>query len=131
VKKKNKHKMKLRNAAPRSANETPLQRLGYTAGGAAASAVLGGYLAKQGWAPKTVAGALATLGAGLTWKGDSPQAKSVGSGVMGASGGQLVMELLVDFEEKRQKKPANAQALPPGSLESALERARQRLAAAT
>jgi hypothetical protein len=146
--KKKYKKHKFRNAAPRAVKpvakpgeETPLQRLGYTAAGTAASAFFGGFLAKSGWAPKTVSAALTTLGAGLTWKGDSAPAKSVGSGVMGASGGQLVMELMVDHEKKRAekehekeqkeqeaKKPSNAAALPPGSLEDALARAKTRLA---
>jgi hypothetical protein len=155
VKKKSK-KYKFRNAAPRAARnaapravkhhaksgeETSLQRLGYTAAGTAASAFFGAFLAKGGWAPKTVSTALTTLGAGLTWKGDSPQAKSIGSGVMGASGGQLVMELLVDHEKKRvetehekeqkeqePKKPSNAAGVPQASLEDALARAKTRLA---
>ncbi len=130
-----------RNAAPSSApvarapsrprasrshggGESSLQRLAYTAAGAVGSALVGAMLAKENWAPKTIAGALATLGAGLTWKGDSATIKSLGSGAMSSAGGQLVL-LLID---EHGPKPANAEALPPGSLEGALERARARLA---
>ena len=132
----NKRKHAFRNAAPaapvrtisrprtRADGESSLQRLAYTAAGAAGSALVGAMLAKEGWAAKTIAGALATLGAGLTWKGDSTTIKSVGSGAMSSAGGQLVL-LLID---EHGKKPANADALPPGSLEHALERARARLA---
>jgi hypothetical protein len=136
-----KKKHALRNAAPtapvrtvsrprtRGDGETSLHRLAYTAAGAAGSAIVGAMLAKEGWAAKTIAGALATLGAGLTWKGDSATIKSLGSGAMSSAGGQLVL-LLVD-EHEHGKKPANADALPPGSLEHALERARARLAMTT
>ena len=136
--KRSKKKWKLRNAAPRPAraggahSETPLQRLGYTAAGAAASAFVGAFLTKEGWAPKTVAGALSALGAGLTWKGDGPTIQSFGSGTMSSAGGQLVLMLMDDHHDKAPasivKKPANADALPPGALEAALERARARLA---
>jgi hypothetical protein len=139
--KKQKWKKKLRNAAPPSSPatrgswrprvsrshggaESSFQRLAYTAAGAVGSALVGAMLAKENWAPKTIAGALATLGAGLTWKGDSATIKSLGSGAMSSAGGQLVL-LLID---EHGKKPANADELPAGALEGALERARARLA---
>ncbi len=143
AKKKNKHKHKLahRNAAPRAPraappqDETATHRLGYTAAGAAGSALLGAVLARQGWAPKTIAGTLTALGAGLAWKGEGATTKSLGAGTMSAAGAQLAMMMIDDHQTKQAtqvasvaaKKPANADGLPPGALESAFERARDRL----
>jgi len=118
-----------RNAVPRAEAETPLERVGYTAGGAVASAFLGGYLAKQGWPPKTIASALALLGAGLSWQGETALVKNIGSGVMASSGGQLVREMFGNGEVKREAPQlANARALGPGELAGAFERVRKRLA---
>lgn len=144
-KKKNKHKFMHRNAAPRAPrtsastpeNETATHRLGYTAAGAAGSALVGAVLARQGWAPKTIAGTLAALGTGLAWKGEGATTKSLGAGTMSAAGAQLAMMLIDDHETKQPvvkvasaatvKKLANSDGLPPGALESAFERARERL----
>jgi hypothetical protein len=141
-------KHKLRNAAPRGAaprsaprkpqqDETPLKRLGYTAAGAAGTALAGSFMAREGWAPKTIATALAAVGAGLAWKGDEPTIRSVGAGVMSAAGSQLAL-MMIDEKDRKQavqtaqaqplRKPANAYALPPGSLESAFNQARSQLA---
>jgi hypothetical protein len=144
---KKKQKFKHRNAgppkAPRAArpgggaDETSLNRLGYTAAGAAGTALVGTFLAHEGWAPKTIAGALAAVGAGLAWRGDDPMIRSVGAGAMSAAGSQLALMLLDDRERKAPvaavavKKPANGEGLPPGALESAFERARARLSLAT
>ena len=142
-KKKNKHKHKFRNAAiaprPRAAKPEPessTHALGYTAAGAAGTALLGSFLARQGWAPKTIAGALTAVGAGLAWKGDTSTTKSIGAGTMSAAGSQLALMMIDDHGEKRAaatsvatgKKPSNADGLPPGALEHAFERARDRLA---
>ncbi len=143
-KKKNKYKFKHRNAAgpprapraPRAgkADDNSMHRLGYTAAGAAGTALLGSFLARQGWAPKTIAGALTAVGAGLAWKGDGSTIKSVGAGTMSAAGSQLALMMIDDRERPAAapkvatKKPANADELPPGALESAFERARERLA---
>jgi hypothetical protein len=139
---------KLRNATPRSAPkqaptpETPLQRLGYTAAGAAGTALAGSFLAHEGWAPKTIATALTAVGAGLAWKGDESTVRSVGAGVMSAAGSQLALMVIDDRDRKQQaqtqaaqtpqaqdtKKPSNAGQLPPGSIESAFNQARAQLA---
>src|SRR5215510_15125637 len=99
--KKKKHKFRHRNAAPRNAaprnivsrspraakpgEETPMNRLGYTAAGAAGTALVGSILARQGWAPKTVATALTAVGAGLAWKGDGNTVRNLGAGTMSAA----------------------------------------------
>jgi hypothetical protein len=142
AKKKRGKKHGYRNAAPRAPraakpeDETPIKRLAYTAGGAAGTALAGSFLAHEGWAPKTIATALAAVGAGLAWKGDAPTIRSVGAGVMSAAGSQLAL-MIMDERDKKSgsatatqlaKKPANAAALPAGALDSALERAQARLA---
>jgi hypothetical protein len=143
--KKKKHKFKFkhhhRNAAPRvpkAGEETPLKRLGYTAAGAAGTALVGSLLARQGWAPKTIAGAIAAVGTGLAWKGEGSAIRGVGAGAMSAAGSQLALMMIDDRERKsappqvaQGKKPANSDGLPPGALEAAFERARERLALAT
>ncbi len=132
-----------RNATPRAprvdkpGDETSLRRLGVTAAGAAGTALIGTFLAKEGWAPKTIATALAAVGAGLAWKGDEPTIRSVGAGAMSAAGSQLALMIMEDRDQKpttasapavaTAKKPANAGELPPGSLENAFERAKARL----
>lgn len=123
--------------APKSEDETPLKRLALTAGGAAGTALAGSFLAHEGWAPKTIATALAAVGAGLAWKGDASGIRSIGAGVMSAAGSQLALMVIDDHDHKAApapavalvKKPANASnALPAGALESALSRAQARLA---
>ena len=158
---KNKHKKKHhrhRNAAPRAPRaptladeknrETNTQRLGYTAGGAAATSLVGALLTRQGWAPKTVATGLTLLGAGLGWKGDSAPVRSVGVGTMSAAGAQLALIMWDDHEKKTSPRPAATAAsapplasgarkqlsngdgedLPSGALESAFNRARLAMA---
>jgi hypothetical protein len=146
-----KHKLRngvTRNAPPRlprigsveDRGGSHLKQLGFTAAGAAGTALVGSFLAHEGWAPKTIATALATVGAGLAWKGDGSTIRSVGAGAMSAAGSQLALMLIDDHDHKKAaataavvqaqvaKKPANADALPPGSLESAFHRARSQLA---
>jgi hypothetical protein len=133
-----------RNAAPRIAraakaeDESTLKRLALTAGGAAGSALTVSFLKREGWAPKTAATTLTALGAGLTWKGDSAQVRSVGAGVMAGAGSQLALMMLADQDAKKSedepkktddtKKPANADGVSARALESAMERARARVA---
>lgn len=145
AKKTHKHHRHHRNAAPHAPRAprapkhpepTAMNTLGYTAAGAAGTALLGSFLARQGWAPKTIAGALTAVGAGLAWKGDGSTIKSVGAGTMSAAGSQLALLLIDDRTSKTTtttvvKKPANADELPAGALESAFERARERLALAS
>lgn len=161
MKSKQKQKPRRRNAAPsqprvvrapaprsappraRAANDNSpealsLRRLSYTAAGAAGTAFTGSILARQGWAPKTIAGTLAAVGAGLAWKGDGEPVRSVGAGVMSAAGSQLALMIIDDHEAKKApppppakklaERPSNADELPPGALEAAMERARMRLA---
>ncbi len=128
--------------APRSAtpgDDTPLKRLGYTAAGAAGTSLAGSFLSHEGWAPKTIATALAAVGAGLAWKGDGPGIRSLGAGVMSAAGSQLALMLIDDRDRKapaptpspRTKKQSNSDELPAGALENAFERAKVRLAMAS
>jgi hypothetical protein len=144
-KKKHRFKFKHRNAAgpprPRAAKqeaETPGKRLAVTAAGAAGTALAGSFLARQGWAPKTIAGVLAAVGAGLAWKGEGSTVRSVGTGAMSAAGSQLALMMIDDRDRKTApaptttaKKPSNADGLPAGALEAAFERARSRLELAT
>lgn len=151
-KKKHKFKIKHRNAAPsagapraprapraaKQEEETPGKRLAVTAAGAAGTALAGSFLARQGWAPKTIAGVLAAVGAGLAWKGEGATVRSVGTGAMSAAGSQLALMMIDDRDRKTApaptttaKKPSNADGLPAGALEAAFERARSRLALAT
>jgi hypothetical protein len=132
-----------RNAAPRAPRapkpeeETPIKRLATTAAGAAGTALAGSFLAHEGWAPKTIATALGAVGAGLAWKGDAPTVRSIGAGMMSAAGSQLALMVIDERDRKAAppstqvaKKPSNSDGLPPGALESALERAQARLALA-
>ena len=138
AKKKKKTKPRHRNAAPRISRaprreeETPGKRLAVTAAGAASTALIGSFLARQGWAPRTVAGALAALGGGLAWKGDGAAVRSVGAGAMSAAGSQLALMLIDDRERKASTGgKRNAEELPPDALAAAMERARSRLALAS
>jgi hypothetical protein len=150
--KKKKFKFKRRNAAPAAAPSRPrapratrpggdagFGRLAYTAAGAGGTALVGALLARNGFHPKTAAATLAAVGAGLAWKGDSPNVRNIGSGVMSAGGAQLALLAIDSHTEKMDeqkagdkkpdaRKPSNAEALPPGMLESAFERAKSRLA---
>jgi hypothetical protein len=111
--------------------ETPLRRLGYTAAGAAGTALVGSFLAREGWAPKTVAGLLTAAGGVAAWTSHDPMVRNVGSGAMSAAGSQLALLMIDEHDKPAQvaaaQKRANADGLPPGALESAFERARARM----
>ena len=136
--------------APRASaaqtEETPLNRLGMTAAGAAGTSLVGSFLSHEGWAPKTIATALAAVGAGLAWKGDAPNIRSIGAGAMSAAGSQLALMLIDDRDAKSgsskqpppqqtaqaqpqptQTSQRQAAELPAGALENAFERAKARL----
>src|SRR5580692_9807796 len=93
-----------RASAPRAQaqgeEETPLNRLGMTAAGAAGTSLVGSFLSHEGWAPKTIATAIAAVGAGLAWKGDAPPIRSIGAGAMSAAGSQLALMLIDDRDGK-------------------------------
>src|SRR5437868_15305998 len=96
--------------APRVEDETPIKRLAYTAAGAATTSLAGSFLAHEGWAPKTIATALAAVGAGLAWKGDAPTIRSIGAGVMSAAGSQLALMMMDERDHKASA--ATAQVAP-------------------
>jgi hypothetical protein len=109
------------------------------AGGMLGATLACAIVAKQDWLPpKALTGATAAVGAALALAGNSNTLRDVGYGVMGAAGGQLGLLLIDDHQQNKPnaqvanaapaKKPANAETLPPGALESAYERARARLA---
>ncbi|MFT3700194.1 MAG: hypothetical protein QM831_44015 [Kofleriaceae bacterium] len=146
-KKTKKSKFAFRNAVPRApraakaGGETATQRLVYTLAGAAGASLAGGFLKREGWIPpKTFATALTAVGAGLAWKGDASPIRSVGAGVMGASGGQLALMMIDKSAAKTdtktvppaiataQPKLKNADQVPDAAILAALERARTRLA---
>ena len=145
--KKKKFKKQFRNAAPRAPraskpdDETPLKRLAMTAAGAGSTALAGSFLVHEGWAPKTISTALAAVGAGLAWKGDSSTIRDIGAGVMSAAGSQLALMMMEDRGKPSAPTPTQtAQAaaqkrqageLPPGALENAFERAQARLSVST
>ena len=138
--KKRKYKKPYRNAPPRAprasqpGEETPLRQLALTAAGAGGTALAGSFLVKEGWAPKTISTALAAVGAGLAWKGDTTTVRNIGAGVMSAAGSQLAL-MVLDDRSKTPSQAANGQTaqkrqageLPPGSLENAFERAKARI----
>jgi len=78
-----------------------VEQLAFTAAGAAGAALLGAILAQRGYAPKTVSGALAALGAGLAGIGDSKALRALGAGAMSGSGAQLVLMLFAEYEDKK------------------------------
>ena len=140
-----KNKQRHRNAAPvarapsvprvaRAAvvEETPMRRLGYTAAGAAGTALVGSFLAREGWAPKTVAGLLTAAGGMAAWTSHDPTVRNVGAGAMSAASAQLALLMIDEHDKPAQSaaaKRANADGLPQGALESAFERARARMLA--
>ena len=132
------------NAAPTMAEDSPGKRLLYTAAGALGTSLIGSFLAREGWAPKPVAIALAASGAAFALKAADPTTRSVAMGAMSAAGSTLTL-LTLNPDDKPDASPAerkpevataappalskrNDDGLPPGALESAFARARARLA---
>jgi hypothetical protein len=88
-----------------------VQQLAFTAAGAAGSALLSALLARRGYAPKTVAGALAAIGAGIAGVGHSDAFRALGAGAMSGSSAQLVLMLFAEYEEKKNVAGAAATAV--------------------
>ena len=120
-------------------NDSQALQAAKVAGGMLGATLACAYVAKQDWLPpKALTGATAAVGAALALAGHSSTLRDVGYGVMGAAGGQFGLLLIDDHQQNKPnpqvastapvKKPANAETLPPGALESAYERARARLA---
>lgn len=110
--------------AASSAGTSTVQHLVFTAVGAAGSALVGAALARRGYAPKTVSGALAALGAGLAGIGQSDALRAVGAGAMSSSGAQLVLMLFSEYEDKKnvaiEASPVtSSEERSPGSVEPA------------
>lgn len=105
------------HSGPQSARATgpsTMQQLAFTAAGAAGSAILGAILTRQGYAPKTVSGTIAALGAGLASVGDSDALRALGTGAMSASGAQLVLMMFAEHEDKNDADaPATAGRASP------------------
>jgi len=153
--KKTKPKHAFRNAATVSAMPRPKARahpraegidwgtrgwqLAKLGGGMLGGALACALIAREEWLPpKTVTGAAAAVGTALMVGGESDTARWLGAGMAAATGGQLLLLTVDDHAQSKppekaasntaQKKPANADGLPPGALEAAYERARRRLA---
>ncbi len=94
---------KVRNTAePASTGgSSTVQHLAFTAAGAAGSALLVALLARRGYPPKKITGALAALGAGLAAIGDNDALRAFGSGAMSGSGAQLVLMLFSEYQDKK------------------------------
>jgi hypothetical protein len=116
----------------KQALDSPARTAAKTAGGAFISAGACALLARQDWLPPTaVTAAVSIVGAILALGGNSQTLCAVGNGAMSAAGGQFGLMLIDNHYQSKLKKPANADSLPPGALESAYERARARLALAS
>lgn len=133
-----------RPSGARTGTDTHAWRTIKTAGGAVGAALACAYIARENWIPpKVVTGLVSAVGGTLAVGGQSDTLRAVGAGVMSAAGAQLGLMLIDDHYHgsgngtlataaipTAGKKPANAENLPPGALESAYERARTRLAMA-
>jgi hypothetical protein len=138
-----------RPPAPRSAKgaKPPASaglRFAVTAGGALAASALGALAANRGMPPLAAAGILALGGGLLAWKGPGEHSRTAGTGAASAGGSQLML-LALQTPPARPKivanqnqataapaparlKNADIEALPPGALDAAFERARAELA---
>ena len=121
---------------PAMPEDTTTRRLMYTAGGAAGTALVGSFLAREGWAPKTIAGLLTAAGGVAAWTSADPMVQNLGAGAMSAAGSQLAL-LMLDGRDGHDSKDAPGKArqadandLPHGALQAAFERARSQLSVA-
>ena len=112
-------KHKAHDASERAKTEgmPTVQQLAFTAAGAAGSALLSALLARRGYAPKTIAGAIAAVGAGIAGVGDNHAFRALGAGAMSGSGAQLVLMLFAEYEEKESV--ASNDAVTPGEASPA------------
>lgn len=122
-------------AAPSA--ESKWSRLGWTAAGAGATALVGSFLAREGWAPKTISGVMGIAGGVATAASHDPRVQDAGSGALSAAGSQFLLLMMDDHEQGKaiaataanaNRRQADADGLPQGALASAFERARARLA---
>jgi len=112
--------------------------------GGGGGALLGGVAANRGWDPTMLALAM-TVGGGVGAYTLDGNLRVAANGLAAAGAGQLALSLLAKSADPKddasgaskpakknsvsaQPQPANAGGLPPGSIESAFERARHRLA---
>ncbi len=96
--------------------------------GGGLGALAGGLLVRWDLNP-TLVSVVMTVGGGVAAYTMDGKARSAAAGIAAAGAGQLALALAARTSTKKaddEKKPANA-ALPPGSLESAFERAQARL----
>ena len=99
--------------------------------GGGLGALAGGLLVRWDVNP-TLAAVVMTVGGGVAAYTMDGKARAAAAGLAAAGAGQLALAMLAKSGEKKpdqvaEKKPANL-ALPPGALESAFERAQDRLA---
>lgn len=114
-----KHKTHDRGERANTEGMPTVQQLAFTAAGAAGSALVSALLARRGYAPKTVAGAIAALGAGIAGVGENHAFRALGAGAMSGSGAQLVLMLFAEYEEKKNVAANDAvtvgEASPPNA----------------
>jgi hypothetical protein len=97
-----KHKATNMNMPVNSDQLSTVQQLAFTAAGAAGSALLGAILARKGYAPKTIAGVIAAIGAAFGGISDSDALRAVAAGAMSGSGAQLVLMLFLEHEDRQK-----------------------------
>ncbi len=121
--------------------DTPGWKAIKTAGGALVASLACAYVARENWLPpRAVTGVVSAVGATLAVGGSKEGHRDVGLGMMSAAGSQLAL-LTIDNHiattgDKTAEmasvggkpRPANVDTLPPGALEAAYRRARERLA---
>lgn len=95
-----KHKATNANMPVNDEQLSTVQQLVFTAAGAAGSALLGAILARKGYAPKTIAGVIAAVGAAFAGISDSDALRALGAGAMSGSGAQLVLMLFAEHDDR-------------------------------